>query len=171
MTPSCARMLAELRIHEETEAFTIGTFENAMISSLRGPVTIAPMVAAAEIHERLVKSHPNGFAIITLVSEGVPLTVPTEARELAAQILKQYGSYYSCICDVVLGRGFRFATVRAVTASIRLVARSSCPSKVVGDVDACASWVAPLMAQAHADGRVSRDALQRAALRFSRGTD
>jgi hypothetical protein len=138
-------MGAALDIRQEEPEFTIGVFENSLLWCFRGPVTLARIETALPVHEELKRRYPKGFAVVTVIGEAVPLSMPVDARDLSTRITREYQPSYCAISEVVLGTGFRSAAVRSVTAGIRLLARSSCPAKVFGDVESCAHWLAPLM--------------------------
>ena len=148
-------MGAALDIRSEEPEFTLGTFENALVWCFRGPVTLARIETAVPAHQDLARRYPKGFAVITVVGEAVPLSMPADARDLSTRITREYQSRYCAISEVVLGTGFRSAAVRSVTAGIRLLARSSCPAKVFGDPDSCAHWAAPLMLTTPAHGALA----------------
>ena len=97
-------------------------------------------------HKQLIKKFPNGISVTTIIAETVPLSMPADARNLSTQITKEHEPYYCCVSEVVPGTGFRAATVRSITAGIRIIARSKFPAKVFADVTSAASWHAPLMA-------------------------
>lgn len=134
-----------LDIRGEDPEFTIATFENSLIWCFRGPVTLPRIEQALPAHRDLAKKYPQGFAVVTIIGEAVPLSMPADARDLSTKITHEYQPRYCAISEVVLGTGFRAAAVRSVTAGIRLLARSTCPAKVFGDVEACAHWIAPIM--------------------------
>ena len=138
-------MSGGFRVHHEEPDFTIATFENALIWSFRGEATAARIRWATAVHRDLAKRWPKGFAVVTVIGERVPLSMPADARELSTAITREYQSNYCALCEVVEGTGFRAATVRSITAGIRIFARAKCPSRVFADVAACAKWLAPIL--------------------------
>jgi hypothetical protein len=132
-------------IFEEPE-FTIATFENALVWSFRGEVNLGRIRRALPVHEALARKYPKGFAVMSIVSEDVPLNMPADARELGARITRDFQPHYCGICEVIEGTGFKGSVARSIVAGIRLVARSSVPAKVFPEVDAASRWIGTMMA-------------------------
>lgn len=161
-------MAAEAQVHFEDREFTIATFENSILWCFRGEVSLPRVKHSQALHRQLAKRYPKGFAVCTIISEQVPLNMPSDARDLSATITKEYQSSYCALCEIVLGSGFRASIVRSITNGFRLLARSTCPSKGFAETGPCADWLAPLMSKA-AGAAVDAVALQAAADRVRRG--
>lgn len=132
-------------IFEEPE-FSIGTFENGLIWSYRGEATLRRIEHGLAVHQTLAVKYPKGFSVMTIVSPEVPLTMPSDARELSTRITRDYQPYYCGICEVIEGDGFRGSVARSVVAGVRLVARSTVPAKVFSDASTASRWLGTLMA-------------------------
>lgn len=135
-----------LRVIFEEPEFTLATFENALLWSFRGETSLARIERALPVHQMLAKKYPKGFAVMTIVSQAVPLAMPNDAREMGTRITRDFQPHYCGICEVIEGSGFRGSVARSVVAGVRLVARSSCPAKVFADVDSASRWLGALMA-------------------------
>jgi|GEM_PF-4818242 len=132
-------------IFEEPE-FSIGTLENGLIWSFRGEVSLRRIEHGLAVHQGLAVKYPKGFSVMTIVSPEVPLTMPTDARELSTRITRDYQPHYCGICEVIEGDGFRGSVARSVVAGVRLVARSTVPAKVFSDAATASRWLGALMA-------------------------
>lgn len=136
-------------IFEEPE-FSIATFENCLLWSFRGEASRARIMRALPVHQMLATKYPKGFAVMSIVSEQVPLNMPSDARDLGTSITRDFQPHYCGICEVIEGQGFRGSVVRSVVAGVRLVARSRVPAKVFSEVETASQWLGGLMVPARA---------------------
>lgn len=161
-------MAMEFQIAFEEKEFTVATCDNSILWCFRGEVSLPRIRHAQPLHRQLARRYPKGFAVCTMITETVPLNMPSDSRELSAAITKEYQPYYCALCEVVTGTGFRASIVRSITGSFRLLARATCPAKVFAESGPCAEWLAPLMAKA-AGTTADVDGLKAAAERVHRG--
>jgi len=131
-------------LFEEPE-LTLATFENALVWALRGETTLDRLERSRSAHAQLAEEYPGGFAVMTILSQEASLSVPKDALELSARIMREYRQHYSGYCLVAEGSGFRGSIARGVLAGVRLVARPSCPARAFSDVESAARWVGALM--------------------------
>jgi hypothetical protein len=157
----------DLRIHFEEPEFTIATASNALVWSFRGEVTADRVRRSLAVHRDLARDHRKGFAVMTIIGEEVPLSMPSDARTLSTSITAEYQASYCGVCEVIEGSGFRSATARSITAGIRLVARTKFPARVFADVGEASRWLAPLMTAVSGPREI--EALTAAAERVRRG--
>jgi hypothetical protein len=161
-------MAADLQIVFEEPEFTVATCENSILWCFRGEVSLPRVKQAQPLHRQLVRRHPKGFAVCTMITEAAPLAMPSDARALSASVTKEFQPYYCALCEVVIGSGFRASIVRSITGSFRLLARATCPAKVFAETDPCAEWLAPIMSKA-SGAPVDVEALKAAARRVHLG--
>ncbi len=132
-------------IHFEEPEFTIATCYNALIWSFRASGTVVRMQRSLPVHRDLARRYPNGFGVITIVGENVPLSMPEGTRETANAITAEFRTHYAAICDCIEMSGIKGAAIRSIMSGIRLFARPTCPAKIASNVqDACA-WMVPYL--------------------------
>lgn len=140
--------MPDFQIHHEDADFTVASFANVIVWNFRVAVTLTYMQRAELVHKDLQRRYPNGFGVMTIVSEKVGLSMPADARQKAGEIVKQFQHNYCAISDVVEGSGLKAATVRGVMAGIRLFGKNTCPVKVYADAEEAARWIVPHLLKA-----------------------
>ncbi|APR85992.1 Hypothetical protein A7982_11341 [Minicystis rosea] len=141
-------MDGELQIHFEERDFTVATFQSLLIACFRGAMTSERLKHTQTAHRLLARKHPKGFAVVGIIGEEVPVAMPADVRALATAITKEFRPNYYALCEVVVGSGFRAATLRSIVSGIRMVARTTCPAQVFAETGPCARWLGPHMTQA-----------------------
>lgn len=150
-------MSGRLRVFFEEPEFTLATFENALVWSFRGELNLERISRARSVHEQLAKEHPNGFAVMSIVSQQAPLMMPKDAIEMGTRITRDFRRSYCGICEVIEGSGFRGSVARSIVSGVRLVARPVCPARVFSDVESGARWLGALMSPGAGAERMGTD--------------
>jgi hypothetical protein len=161
--------MSDLTIHFEEPDFTLATFRNVLIWSFRGPVSLKRIQRGHMVHRDLARRHPDGFAVMSIIGDTVPLTMEADARELSGKIISEFNTQYCAVGDVIEGTGLKAATARSVLSGIRMFGRMQCPAKVFSDASAASVWLAPYLKQPGPPDATGRD-LAEAALRVRSAT-
>lgn len=145
-------MIDGLTILFEERDFTIATFRNCLVWSMRGEVTHDLIRRALPPHQDLKRRYPAGFGVLTIIGDTVPISMPEDARALSTSITRDFQPHYRGLCEVIEGDGFRSSITRSIVSGIRLFARSTCPSKVFGDVKPATRWLGAQLCDADPEG-------------------
>lgn len=118
---------------------TVGACGPVHLTWYRGPLTLALLSAADELHQRLIRAHKR-TAVLGYLEPGIPVP-PSEIRERSAQLIKQNGAHVAAAGLVMPGDGFWVSAARSVVTASFVVARNPYPSKCFGEIDDAAAYV------------------------------
>jgi len=91
----------------------------------------------------LARRHPNGIAMLTIVSESAPMP-SSAARKAIAELLSESSAIIRCSAVVMEGAGFRAAAVRSVVTGLTMLARHEFPHSIC-DVEAAAKMYSEVL--------------------------
>jgi hypothetical protein len=131
-----------VQVHFEQPELSIVTYQNILIWNFRMHCTLAHMQRSELVHRDLVRRYPNGFAVMTVISDTVSMTIPPDARELAGNIVKTYTKHYLALTDVIEGTGIKQSITRGIMSGIRMFGKNTCPVKVFSTAEESARWLA-----------------------------
>lgn len=152
MLENCT-MLKNLDVVLDTPAVRIGTSGPVLVVQYRDNISPETLRASETAQERLLRQHPGGTLLLTLVDGNVPL--PTEdARAMVADTFRRMAVRNKAAATVILGDGFWASAVRSTLTALTLVVRPPCPQKTFATVDEALAWLMSHEASTHVDPRL-----------------
>jgi hypothetical protein len=128
--------------------FAAGGLGPLAVSIWEGISTPEKARAAASLLARMANTEPS-LLVLAVLGPDVP-PPDGEVREILTRQLRESGDRVCAMANVIEGRGFRAATVRAVLTGMSLVLRTQRPDRVCDSVEEGASFLASL-----SDGRLT----------------
>ena len=145
-------MIESATIGFDDGAIRVATWRNVVVNAWRGEVTIPRLDKLLAIERQMRMKYPGKLFVASLIGE-VPtafLKLSDEARTKSTAIAREMDRETVGHANVVLGTGFWAATVRSLVAASFLVSRPTHPSKAFDNVNAAATWGAPLASKGSA---------------------
>lgn len=135
-------MSADPIIHERDASLVCGTWENAIISAVRGKYTQDILMRLDAVHDVLAARFPVTLAIsISAVNSPLP---DKETRDLSTKLIKKRPAEAVVSAVILEGQGFWAAGARALVSTLFLVANTTRKNKAFATPDEAAAWAAPL---------------------------
>jgi hypothetical protein len=128
--------------------FATGGFGPLAVSIWEGVPTPAKAQSAASLLATMAKTEPNLLVLAVLGPSASP--PDGEVREILTRQLTESGDRVRAVVNVIEGRGFRAATVRAVLTGMALALRAQRPDLVCDSVEEGGRVLASL-----SDGRLT----------------
>ena len=119
---------------------TIATAPHLIVVAWTATPTVELVREFADANRRLRRRFPEGAAMVNLVLRGAPRFEGEVLKETAA-LLKEVSPWRSATAHVILVDGFAGAAVRSFLSTLNLLARSSRPVKVSGDIESAVDWL------------------------------
>lgn len=139
-------MSAEPIIHEQDAVLVCGTWENAIISAVRGKYTKDILLRLDAVHDVLATRFPITLAV-SIAAVNAPLP-DKETRELSTTLIKKRPAESVVSAVILEGQGFWSAGARALVSTLFLVANTTRKNKVFASPEDAAAWAAPLSGRA-----------------------
>jgi hypothetical protein len=139
-------MLPRVEIVHEDPMLRLGVCRNFLIIAWLGNPESAQLRAIGRARAAMTTKHKADVGTMNVVLGGILPRFTEEVRAEVVQLLKDARLQGLGTADVVLAPGLAGVTTRAFLSTSALVARSTTPHRVFGELRPAASWLAPLLA-------------------------
>ncbi len=95
----------------------------------------------------LLRRHPDGITVITLVPELPLAAMPSDVRAKVAEMFGRYAPSLRGAATVIAGSGFFPSLIRSIVSGAALASRSRVPQKSFSRIDDAIDWAAELPGQ------------------------
>ena len=130
-------------MHEDA-TLRLGVSRNLLIMAWSSTPESPQLRALTRAIASLATKHRHDCGTLNLVVAGIP-RFTEEVRDELVKILRDPRHQVRASAHVVLTEGLAGVTTRAFLSTVTLLARSTTPHKVLGDVKQAATWMAPLL--------------------------
>jgi hypothetical protein len=132
--------MSSLEIVYEDQTLKQAYARNVHVAAWFDAPTVAQMHAYGRCARALSQRYGGQSCLVNLVVGGVP-RFSAEVREVASQYTRE-GAHGVGAAHVILAPGLVGTSVRAFLSTVILLGRPPNPTKVFGDIDGAAEWMA-----------------------------
>ena len=111
------------------------------ISVYRGALTREALIGVSTAHRDLIARYPEGTCVLSYAELNTPLP-SAEARELTAELTKEFAPGIRCSVTVIGGQGFWASAVRSVVTATLVLSRNGYPVKIMSTIEEGAAYAA-----------------------------
>ena len=138
--------MAEMETVHTDSTLRIVTARNVQVNVWSNAPTLEQMRVFGRVGLAQARQYPRGTALLNLVLGGTP-SFSEPVREETVKLMKQAELFSLGSAHVILVGGFTGTAVRAFMSTTILLGRPRRPSKVFGEPETAAAWLAPLLAK------------------------
>ena len=138
--------MAELEIVHTDSTLRIVTARNVQVNVWSNAPTLEQMRVFGRVGAALARQHARGSALINVIVGGTP-SFSEPVRNETIRTMKQTELFSLGSAHVILVGGFTGTAVRAFMSTTILISRPLRPTKVFGEPETAAAWLAPLLAR------------------------
>jgi hypothetical protein len=131
-------------VHNDA-TFRIYSARNIQVNLWADAPTVDQMRAFGRIGAAHSRRHPQGAALLNLITSGTP-SFSEAVRDETVRVMKVSDMFRLGAAHLVLLEGFKGTAVRAFLSTVMLLGRPPIPNKVFGDAESAAAWMIPLLA-------------------------
>ncbi len=141
----------ELRVIQVDQDHVIGTWAEFLLCVWRLKTELGAVHRTKAIVGELIKAHPDGIGMLTVIEQDALPPEQHVRREIAA-LMAGAGTGVKASCLVHEGTGFKAATVRGIVTAIGMFKRLPYPHEVRATVGEGAEWLTKNMGKPLAIG-------------------
>jgi hypothetical protein len=129
-------------VERDAASGSIALWRNVLVASWRDAPTPPFMRKMGDHTAAIIARYPKGYISLAFVPPIAVFPGP-EFRVEAERVTKLGATHLKAIAQVVEGKGFGAATVRALISGVHMVSRNAYPSRVFDETDEAISWLLP----------------------------
>jgi len=129
-----------IQVVHEDKTFRLATWRNLTIATWYDAPNAQQVRRIRRSNENMAARYPDGIGFMNAIMGGSP-RFGAEMRAEVEALLKESRTYSVGSVHVVEVRGLKGATVRAFLSTLTLI--SPVPTRVFGNIDDAADWMAP----------------------------
>ena len=140
--------MGALEISFASPKFTVAHWGPLLVNVWYREATAADLDIVGPHERELVKAHPGGISVLTVLKQ-VNLTAPPgdDLRQAAARLTVEFAPYLRCNATVLQADGLVGSVARTFITGINLLAKNQAPTKVFKEIGDAVAWIAALPKQ------------------------